>query len=567
MISPTGLSTRNWLVKMYHGAVAAFLLLMGNALAQAPNFITRISPFEIGRFDMDGNKVGIWNYYDYPDSLSVTINYDNGSLIYLHNRSTVNRILVDNSWVNKKVERGVRFLGSQQEIINYYLNSDLLSELFPAASSMNEKKLTDQVIWLSFEINESGIAENPTINPPQKESVTKKLVDCFTRAPNQWLPAVTERKKVRALLTIPFRLCIDACPELEALKPGTVTDQGLILCSPGYRVLTNNYKSAQPKPGSLKRIIVSTATNLLGWSPDGNWILYKQLLPQPANTLNAESPSVIFRIAKNGDSYTAYNFKENILVTCSNADCSDFILSFSSLPNPAIAFYQSKMAMLKYAPAEAAYFPCPLIDKSVVAFHKMNALSGELFLWNSANNHTANPSSFNANNLTPLSWRDENTLLCADEFSYSNNLRLVMVNLKLGTKTLLPFIASEFCDWSPDRNKLLIKKYNLIDYSSKLFVYDMTSTEVIEVYEKHSALSSAFFAQSDEEIFYLINNDLKLLNISTGKSKHVLSNVSMPSLNPERTHILYKDINTNFIMLFDLASQTTQVVFTFLPGK
>ncbi|MCK6618206.1 MAG: hypothetical protein L6Q51_11250 [Cyclobacteriaceae bacterium] len=539
---------------------------MGNALAQTPTF-TRISPFEIGRFDMDGNKVGIWNYYDYPDSLSVTINYDNGSLIYLHNRSTVNRILVDSSRVNKKVERGVRFLGSQQEIINYYQNSNLLSELFPSASSMNEKKLTDQVIWLSFEVNESGIAENPTINPPQKESVTKKLVDCFNRAPNQWLPAVAERKKVRALLTIPFRLCIDACPELEALKPGTVTDQGLILCTPDYRVLTNNYRFEREKPASPKRVMVPAATNLLGWSPDGNWILYKQLLNQSANTLNAESPSVIFRIAKNGDSYTAYNFKENILVTCSNADCSDFILNFPSLPNPVIAFYQSKMAMLKYAPAEAAYFPCPLVDKSAVAFHKMNALSGELYLWNVANNHTVKPSSFNTNNLIPLSWQDENTLLCAEEFSHTNILRLVVVNFQLGTKTLLPFIASEFCDWSPDRSKLLIKKYSPIDFSFKLYVYDMTSTEVIEAAEKHSVLSSAFFAQSDEEIFYLINNDLKLLNISTGKSKQVLSNVSMPSLNPERTHILYKDINTNFIMLFDLASQTNQVVFTFLSGK
>lgn len=515
---------------------------------------------------MDGNKVGIWNYYDYPDSLSLAINYDNGSLLYLRSSDTVNRILVDNSWVNKKVERGVRFLGSQQEIISYYLNSNLISELFPTTSSINEKKLTDQVIWLSFEVNESGIAENPKINPSQKESVEKKIVDYFNGAPNQWLPAVAGRKKVKTLLTVPFRLCTDDCPEQDALKPGAVTEQGLIICTRSYRVFTKNYRFVRKNP-VLKRTIIVTPTNLLGWSPDGNWILYKQLLPQPANPLNLEPPSVVFRIAKNGDSYTAYNFNENMLVTCANADCSDFILNFHSLPKPIVAFYQSKMAMLNYAPSEDAYYPCPLIDKSLVAFVKINVFRGELNLWNVADNHTVSFTSFNADNLIPLSWRDENTLLCTEEFSHSNIERLVMVNLQLGTKTLLPFIASQFCGWSPDRNKLLIQKYNSNYFSFKLYVYDLTSAEVVEIIEKDSMLNAAFFGQTDEEVYYLINNDLKLLNLSTGKSEHVLSNVSMPSLNPERTHILYKDIKTNFIMLFNLASQTTQAVFAFLPGR
>jgi hypothetical protein len=543
------------------------LLLVITHSVTAQNSFIKISPFEIGHLNSVRVPTGIWNYFDEPDSLSLTINYDNRSLVYLRkDTSKVSCVKSDLGWSPQVVQRQARFLGSLSNLYAYYQTQKAfyLNTWF----SSNKKQpadMSDQIIWLSFEIGVDGKAGNPEVHTDLPDEFRQIMLTIFKEAPNLWLPALMGNREVPVKLTIPFVRCGELCSDLPELKEGTVTPFGKILFTVP-RIKKNETQNTKPR-----KISFLGAEKKLGWSPDGAHILFQAaLLPDARKkdviVLGGNHPSILYRFSAEGKLLNIYFFSEGAHVICASPECGDFVVEFISiLEYPLLTFFRSKYSNLTYPKKYGLYNPTLQPNNTVAAVNTWGG-SPNILLWDIPSNTLKETSIPSDADLKPISWKDENLLLCLESKDFGLTNFFSLVNLQTGERKLLPFLNDGFLGWSPDRNKMLFLLNNTFNPFGQLYSYDFeTNTETL-VKKDAFNITMAFFGKSDQEVFYLQGSDLFQLNRQTKKSKKILSHVTMPSLNKDRTMILYFDEKSNGVFTYNLETTEKVEIMPYQPN-
>jgi hypothetical protein len=538
---------------MHKTCLLVLLCIVAGPISGQPVYYN-LSPFEIGRYDAAGNPIGLWNYFDEPDSLGLTINYDTRSLIYLKGKSPQQScISTPNGWKTHPVRRPARFIGSYFELYRYYLReaSTELNYLFRNNPLYNN--ISNKIIFLSFEVDEDGLAKKPEVNGEYDRKISSILLDAFKGAPNRWLPAIKENQESATKFTIPFFYCVDTCKEVSALKPGKITDHGQILFSVP---IGNSVKS----PSNLTGLYLTNPYYfILGWSSDEQNILIHRvadLISENKKTFfGITLPTIFQQVSLNGQLTSSYLLKNGGGIICYSSDCSDFIVQFSGWHHPLLALYNSKFHNLNYIKCFTPFSPALLPGQSMAAIGVPAKNGSELLLWDIQRN-ILNSTPIKSNLfIQPIIWVDENNLLVwesniADDIHY-----LTLVNIRTGDKQMLPFINAHFQSISPNHKEILIKKTDRFG-KTKLFIYNLETGSELELLKSFNPNSTAFFGRSENEIIYVANSALLIMDVRTKKSKKIITNVAFPALSPKGNKLLYFEEKSKSIYIYDFNTGT-----------
>jgi hypothetical protein len=180
----------------------SFLLI---TLGFAPCFAqlkTISSEYEKGTL-MNGEKTGVWEYYDRPGTLELKINYSTGKLEYLKPDSSRYVIQVDNAWEEKSLRCYPRYLGSMA-ILYERLEKAII---YPRAAI---EKGTTGTVYVSFNVDTTGFANSFQVIRDIGGGCGPEVIRALSAVDNLWL-APQQNKKLyaaRFILPVKFRMGI-----------------------------------------------------------------------------------------------------------------------------------------------------------------------------------------------------------------------------------------------------------------------------------------------------------------------------------------------------------------------
>jgi hypothetical protein len=151
---------------------------------------------------LDDYKIGVWEYYDTPGKLSLKIDYDEGSLLYLEKDTTAYVILDGGEWANSTLDQQPRYMGSMHEF--YKILTDNIK--YPKKALKNSLKGT---FSLQFIIDTIGQATNLKLINEIGEECGQKVIAAFEMIPNIWLVAKKGDRKYRSKFSLPFEFRIE----------------------------------------------------------------------------------------------------------------------------------------------------------------------------------------------------------------------------------------------------------------------------------------------------------------------------------------------------------------------
>ncbi|MCX7636893.1 MAG: hypothetical protein N2044_03505 [Cyclobacteriaceae bacterium] len=536
---------------------------LSTLFAQAQKHIVKLTLYEIGRFDSTGKPVGIWNYFDEPGEVSLVVNYDNGALLYQKVKSSTQEIFLSDKWVITNVQRPARYLGSLNDLIYHYHKN--VSMFLARELEINDqlKKIHEEIFWLSFEVDTHGRAANPTVNSLYGNNtaiIDRIFLNGFETAPALWIPALHKGVEVPVRFTIPFYYCrkgdckINSIPQTESITP-----YGQILFSmPVSR--RGPYEAAFPKMLQLK-----SSGNKLGWSPDGQYVLFQHAFT-PSSYLNYvfthQMPALMYRLDQSGRVINGFLLTSQSNIVCASNDCSDFLFQSLNAVTPWLGYYNNKFSSISYAKSYYLHHPVPRYDKPVVTVGKLNPGNNlQILEWNWQTNTLSEPYPELVHAI-PITWINEKKLLVQQMNPFGETHNLVLFDEGTKKADMLPFIDAYIFDISKDKRHLIIARSD--PYSKtfvKLFRINLETLAEERITKDYMDIQTAFFGESEDEIFYLLGFDVKKLDLRTNKSKKVLSGVSMPSINPQRTDIVYIDQKSKSIYKFTIATSLKKKFF------
>ena len=71
----------------------------------------------------NGQKVGVWQYFDKPGELSLMVNYSTGKLTYIKPDTSKYLVYDTGEWVETHINTPPHFLGSHMELIQTFSRS------------------------------------------------------------------------------------------------------------------------------------------------------------------------------------------------------------------------------------------------------------------------------------------------------------------------------------------------------------------------------------------------------------------------------------------------------------
>lgn len=174
-------------------------------------------------------RVGTWEYYDLPGILSLKVDYDQGTLLYVHPDTSDFYVKEGEGWTRTKLAVPCRFNGSISSLIDHYDQFTVPYEL------VKQKKQFST--WLSFQVGPDGMATDPQVINDPGQGVKEQILELFKLSPNSWIPGVNEASNpVTCRMAIRFDYCesCDAKADLPAyvLFTGTHPHRGGPLGSP-----------------------------------------------------------------------------------------------------------------------------------------------------------------------------------------------------------------------------------------------------------------------------------------------------------------------------------------------
>jgi hypothetical protein len=153
----------------------------------------------------DGYKTGIWEYYDEPGNLSLKINYDNSSLLFLEKDTSEFMIKENGNWTLSKLDVQPRYIGSIREFYK------LFQQIFVYPEESIKNKINGRA-FLEFEIDTTGHVANLRLLSRLDRSIDDEIIKVFKQIPDLWLTAYKGHQTFisRFRLPIDFKIIIDS---------------------------------------------------------------------------------------------------------------------------------------------------------------------------------------------------------------------------------------------------------------------------------------------------------------------------------------------------------------------
>lgn len=529
----------------------AFLICLSILSASAQKNILRLDPYEIGMYDTTGRALGIWNYFDEPGDLALTIDYKNLSILYIKTPQPSAQIVnIAGAWSAEEVRRQARFLGSNYKLLSHYYYNGALPLYYALKTDENFRLADKTIFWLTFEVNPAGRAENPKVINGGKE-VEKILLEAFAGAPNIWIPAVNEaQKEISAKFTIPFCYCRNEhCPTEMLPQPDSLTQNGQVLFT--VPVARNFIKNVYA---------LNDQTIKMGWTANSEYIILKKSLNRKADQSVTDPSAILYKLDKNGKIIKTYLITENSNIVCTNDSCSDFIFAYANHVSSFVAHFTGKFNSLNFSNATGLFNPAPHPTRAVAAINQYTPKETKLMLWD-WNKDELYDLPVNSNPmLQPVRWLSDSTLLCSATIDYSLNM-LAAVNINTGNLKMLPYINARLWDVAPDGRHLLLATRQAPYTNYKLYSFDLQTFTDKELSKGFREFRAAFYGRNKNEIFFLDGPALYFKSLSSGRQEKLINGVSHPVINPQRNAILYIVSKTNSIYLYDIDTHRIKQFF------
>jgi hypothetical protein len=494
-----------------------------------------ISPFERGEIE-NGKPVGKWEFSDSVGVASFSLDQSNGKLIFAKKDTSTYMVKLNNYWQRRKLDSPCRFYGSYATLFHYYIKA------LPAFFKL------DRIIWLVFDVNESGYAESPTIVGSVTDLDKKRILEVFNGAPNTWIPGVFEGKNVRTRFCIPIFTCVDECVEIKKILQERSGELGKSLFPIGFK----KYKKTEPNYKSMRMADLYFATNQIIWSKDDSKILIKITTRNGSytNVINSRSGKVEKKLFGN----------ELYLVKCLSNDCSNILINYSPfLEWDFVAEYSISEGTFQVLSDRHDILPIAnsTADKICVARRENN--SQQLVVINKGKDIVNYSSYFSESEVKPLEWIDDSRIICSvGNSSFAFN-QLEIFNIENKSRTKLAVKNAEFVSLSPKRDKILVKEKDpTLGLNSKLVIIDVNLNLATSLFKSFKTISNVHWLADSDRILYSTDNKSKVIDTKTLKEE-VINKVGNPFVSNDGKKMVYTTKNGKFY-ISDLNGENLQEI-------
>jgi len=495
------------------------------AFSQSSKYNT---PCESGSI-LNGYKVGIWNYYDEPGELSLSIDYSNVKLTYIKPDTTDFFVYEGGDWVKRKLDVPARLIGS------YATYNDQIRRKIEYPVKARNLKIEGRA-YLVFEVDVDGVAKNPIVVPPLGGGIAESILSAFNSTPSLWTVGISEGKYVRCRFKIPFGFCLDDC----ALEEVDINAKYLITANSNQLRRPNSlfipYRNSLPY-------------NFPKWSPDGSKVLFKKL---------DDDLRRLYIVNNDGSNLKSvpYDVEANNFTWGENSNTILFDCNYLVYP-PLLMRYTERDNTFTYVERQAAFYPLVSSNRSSVAFTTYDESDNKkikIMKLDGSPESRVLPST--SPKLLPVAWTpDDSGLLFQENDEDQNYLKLY--SLKKKTTTLLPILKAFFCGWSPDGSKALIERR---DFQNQLFIVDITDGTYQMIPHKLAGNYSISWLREPDKFSYLIETNLFIVTNDGKDRKKILQNVSMPDWDVTGTKLVYIDSKDFKIKIYELNTSKTRVL-------
>lgn len=140
---------------------------------------------------------GLWNYYDRPGELSLTVDYKTGQILYLKKDSTrVYLIQKSGVWTQSNVDIQPRYIGSMGEFYT------ILMRNIRYPYQARDKKTTG-TIYVTFDVDTTGKANNYSIAKNIGDNCGEEVIRVLKTIPNLWTVASKNGEVYKSRFMVP----------------------------------------------------------------------------------------------------------------------------------------------------------------------------------------------------------------------------------------------------------------------------------------------------------------------------------------------------------------------------
>jgi hypothetical protein len=150
----------------------------------------------------DGYKIGIWEYYDKPDELSLKVDYNTGQLVYITKDTTTRyAVEINGVWTQLELDVQPRYIGS---MVEYYKLFGLYVR-YPVKARRNS---TVGIFYITFDVDTTGRADNFNIIDDIGDDCGEESIKALKLIPNFWTAASKDNVKYKSRFILPVRFKI-----------------------------------------------------------------------------------------------------------------------------------------------------------------------------------------------------------------------------------------------------------------------------------------------------------------------------------------------------------------------
>ena len=183
--------------------VSLTLLLLLTSKVIFAQMDTVNTPFEKG-ISKDGYKEGVWEYYDKPGDLGLSINYTSGQVNFLKTDTSSYVLQIRGEWQKVSgLDSQPRYEGSMEDFKRIRRGMRYPRQAFDNRTAGS--------FVISFEVDTSGQAINYQVINDIGDGCSDEVISLLKLVPNRWLPAKKDGKFYAAKFLIPvtFKLTFD----------------------------------------------------------------------------------------------------------------------------------------------------------------------------------------------------------------------------------------------------------------------------------------------------------------------------------------------------------------------
>ncbi len=423
----------------------------------------------------NGQRIGIWEYYDTPLKLALKVDYDNGRLLYIEPDTSDFVILEADKWVRRKLDVPSRTHGSIHHLLNHF---GRFGWTYKAVEGVR-KNTNPLHVDLVFEVRHDGMAQNPVVIGDSGEGVKEALLHVFEEAPPWWIVGTT-KGGTAAICRFAFcySLGFDSDVEVQHTTEARIIQK--------YKVLARGVTHRNSLLSNMSEI------NGLQFSPNSQRLLIDlpslyldtvSALHQPIIT--DLSPHVIDRI-RFGVNNGAWWLNDNEILFC---------YTYARL-SPLLAHYDLRTGSIKPLTDSATFNHILSQDlKQMVFVRPDKDKSLRLWIHNFRSGESRVLIGPLLKGIRPTSWSPDGSLLVIEEWTEEGNSGKVLLNVKNLERKTLPLLEGDVAGWSADSKTVYFAKTKFGDYEllGNLYAISAETGRHIEVGSRMKGLYQATF--------------------------------------------------------------------------